>query len=107
MAKKLTIKSDDILNEVLNKLTPSWKDSFDKATIEKAQTAKSKSRNYMFGVIMNEKFIKLNKACAGFKAGDVVSISDIYEEESASNVAGLIIYRLANSGFKKPVVVEA
>lgn len=107
MAKKLTIKSDDVLNEVLNKLTPAWKDSFDKATIEKAQTAKSKSRNYMFGVIMNEKFIKLNKACASFKAGDIVSISDIYEEESASNIAGLIIYRLANSGFKKPVIVEA
>ena len=107
MAKKLTIKSDEVLNEVLSKLTPSWKESFDKATIEKAQIAKSKSRNYMFGVIMNEKFIKLSKAVAGFKVGDIVSISDIYEDESASNVVGLIIYRLANSGFKKPVIVEA
>ena len=107
MAKKLTIKSDEVLNEVLSKLTPSWKESFDKATIEKAQTAKSKSRNYMFGVIMNEKFIKLTKTVAGFKVGDIVSISDIYDEDSASNVVGLIIYRLANSGFKKPTIVVA
>lgn len=107
MAKKLTINSDEVLNQVLNKLTPAWKESFDKATIEKAQTPKSQSRNYMFGVIMNEKFIKLSKAYAGFKAGETVSISDIYEEESASNVAGLIIYRLANSGFKKPTIVKA
>ena len=107
MSKKLTVKSNEVLNEVLNKLTPSWKDSFDKATIEKAQVAKSSSRNYMFGVIMNEKFIKLNKPVAGFKAGDIVSISDIYEDESASNIVGLIIYRLANNGFKKPVIVEA
>lgn len=107
MAKKLTIKSDEVLNEVLSKLTPSWKESFDKATLEKAQVAKSSSRNYMFGILMNEKFIKLSKACASFKVGDIVSISDIYDDESASNVVGLIIYRLANSGFKKPVIVEA
>ena len=107
MAKKLTIKSNEVLNEVLNKLVPAWKDSFDKATLEKAQIAKSSSRNYMFGVLMNEKFIKLSKACASFKAGDIVSISDIYDDESASNIVGLIIYRLANSGFKKPVIVEA
>lgn len=107
MAKKLTIKSNEVLNEVLNKLVPSWKESFDKVTVEKAQVAKSSSRNYMFGVLMNEKFIKLSKASVGFKAGDIVSISDIYEDESASNIAGLIIYRLANSGFKKPVIVEA
>ena len=108
MAKKLTIKSDEVLNEVLSKLTPSWKESFDKATIEKAQTAKSKSRNYMFGNIMNNKFIKLSKPSAGFKAGDIVSIADIYDEESASNIAGLIIYRLGNSGLtKQPTIVEA
>ena len=107
MSKKLTIKSNEVLNEVLNKLVPAWKDSFDKSTLEKAQVAKSSSRNYMFGVLMNEKFIKLSKACAGFKAGDIVSISDIYDDESASNICGLIIYRLANSGFKKPVIVEA
>lgn len=107
MAKKLTIKSNEVLNEVLNKLVPSWKESFDRVTVEKAQVAKSSSRNYMFGVIMNEKFIKLTKTVAGFKVGDIVSISDIYEDESASNVVGLIIYRLANSGFKKPVIVEA
>ena len=107
MAKKLTIKSDEVLNAVLSKLTPSWKDSFDKATIEKAQVAKSSARNFMFGTIMNEKFIKLSKPVSGFKAGDVVSISDIYETDTASNIAGLIIYRLANSGFKKPVIVEA
>ena len=107
MAKKLTIKSNEVLNEVLSKLVPAWKESFDKVTVEKAQTAKSSSRNYMFGILMNEKFIKLTKSVAGFKAGDIVSISDIYEDESASNIVGLIIYRLANSGFKKPVIVEA
>ncbi len=105
---KLKIKSDDTLNAVLNKLTPSWVDVFPKATIEKAQVAKSSSRNYMFGNIMNNKFIKLSKASAGFKAGDIVSIADIYDEESASNIAGLIIYRLGNSGLsKQPTIVEA
>ena len=108
MAKKLTIKSDDTLSQVLSKLTPSWDQVFPKATIEKAQTPKSSSRNYMFGNIMNNKFIKLSKPSAGFKAGDIVSIADIYDEESASNIAGLIIYRLGNSGLtKQPTIVEA
>ena len=108
MAKKLTIKSEDTLNQVLSKLTPSWDQVFPKATIEKAQVAKSSSRNYMFGNIMNNKFIKLSKPSAGFKAGDIVSISDIYDDESASNIAGLIIFRLANSGLsKQPTLVEA
>ena len=108
MAKKLTIKSDEVLNQVLSKLTPSWDQVFPKATIEKAQTPKSSSRNYMFGNIMNNKFIKLSKPSAGFKAGDIVSISDIYDDESASNIAGLIIYRLGNSGLtKQPTIVEA
>ena len=108
MAKKLTIKDNEVLNTVLGKLTPSWEGVFPKATIEKAQVPKSSSRNYMFGNIMNAKFIKLSKASAGFKAGDIVSISDIYEEESASNIAGLIIFRLANSGLtKQPTIVEA
>ena len=105
---KLKIKSEDTLNQVLSKLTPSWDQVFPKATIEKAQVAKSSSRNYMFGNIMNNKFIKLSKASAGFKVGDIVSISDIYEDESASNIAGLIIFRLANSGLtKQPTIVEA
>ena len=108
MAKKLTIKSDDTLNAVLNKLTPSWEGVFTRDTVEKAQVAKSSSRNYMFGNILNAKFIKLSKATTGFKAGDIVSISDIYEEESAYNVTGLIIYRLGNSGLlKQPTIVEA
>lgn len=108
MAKLLTIKSDEVLNQVLTKLTPSWIDCFSASTIEKAQVAKSQSRNYMFGTIMNTKFIKLSKSASGFKAGDVVSISDLYEAESASNIAGLIIYRLGNSGMsKQPKIVEA
>ena len=108
MAKKLTIKSDEGLNQVLSKLTTSWEGVFPKATIEKAKVAKSSSRNFMFGNIMNAKFIKLSKVSGEFKAGDIVSISDIYEEESASNIAGLIIYRLGNSGIlKQPTVVEA
>lgn len=108
MAKKLTIKSDETLSTVLGKLTPSWDQVFPKATVEKAQVAKSSSRNYMFGNIMNAKFIKLSKASVGFKAGAIVSIADIYDEESASNIAGLIIYRLGNSGLtKQPTLVEA
>ena len=108
MAKKLTIKSDDTLNIVLGKLTPSWDGVFPKATVEKAQVPKSSSRNFMFGNIMNAKFIKLVKASGEFKAGDIVSISDIYDEETASNIAGLIIYRLGNSGLtKQPTLVEA
>jgi hypothetical protein len=105
---KLTIKSQDVLNEVLNKLTPSWVGCFDADTVTKAQTAKSHSRNYMFGNIMNAKFIRLSKACAGFKVGSVVSLSDIYVDESASNIASLIIYRLGHSGLtKQPTIVEA
>ena len=104
---KLILKETQI-NEVLNKLTPSWIDCFNADTIEKAQTAKSSSRNYMFGTLMNTKFIKLSKATCGFKAGQVVSITDIYEAQSASNIVGLIIYRLGNSGLvKQPTVVEA
>ena len=108
MAKKLTIKDNEVLNTVLGKLTSSWDQVFPKATIEKAQVAKSSSRNFMFGNIMNAKFIKLVKASGEFKAGDIVSIADIYDEESASNIAGLIIYRLGNSGLtKQPTIVEA
>lgn len=110
MAKKLTIKDKDneTLNTVLGKLAPSWEGVFPKATIEKAQVAKSSSRNYMFGNIMNNKFIKLSKPSGEFKAGDIVSIADIYDEKSASTIAGLIIYRLGNSGLtKQPTIVEA
>lgn len=105
---KLTIKNQDQLNEVLNKLAPSWKGCFSPTTIEQAQVSKSSSRNYMFGVIINKKFIKLSKACNGFKVGAVVALCDIYDDESASNIASLIIYRLGNSGLtKEPTVVEA
>lgn len=105
---KLTIKSEKALNEVLNKLVPAWKGCFSPATVEKAQEAKSSARNYMFGTIMNKKFIKLSKACNGFKAGTVVSLTDIYNNDSASNIASLMIYRLGNSGLtKEPNVVEA
>ena len=105
---KLTIKNADQLNEVISKLAPSWKGCFNQTTIEQAQVAKSSSRNYMFGVIMNKQFIKLSKPCNGFKVGAVVSLSDIYADESASNITSLIIYRLGNSGLtKEPTVVEA
>lgn len=105
---KLTIKNQDQLNEVLNKLAPSWKGCFSPTTIEQAQVSKSSSRNYMFGVIINKKFIKLSKACNGFKVGAVVALCDIYDDESASNIASLIIYRLGNSGLtKEPTIVEA
>ena len=105
---KLTIKNQDQLNEVLNKLAPAWKGCFSTSTIEQAQVPKSSSRNYMFGVIMNRKFIKLSKPCNGHKAGTVVALSDIYDDESASNIASLIIYRLGNSGLtKEPTIVEA
>ena len=105
---KLTIKSQDQLNEVLGKLAPSWKGCFSPSTIEQAQVSKSSSRNYMFGVIINKKFIKLSKACNGFKVGAVVALCDIYDDESASNIASLIIYRLGNSGLlKEPTIAEA
>ena len=105
---KLTNKNQDQLNEVLSKLTPAWKGCFSPATVEQAQVPKSSSRNYMFGVIINKKFIKLSKPCNGFKAGAVVALGDIYVDDSASNIASLIIYRLGNSGLtKEPTVVEA
>ena len=105
---KLTIKNQDQLNAILGKLAPSWKGCFSPNTIEQAQVSKSTSRNYMFGTIINKKFIKLSKACAGFKVGEVVALTDIYVDESASNIASLIIYRLGNSGLtKEPTIVEA
>jgi hypothetical protein len=104
---KLTIKSPEQTNEILSKLAPHWKGCFSTATIENAQVAKSSARNYMFGVIMNKAFIKLSKSCNGFKAGAVVSLPDIYADDSASNIASLIIYRLGNSGLTKdPTIAE-
>lgn len=107
MAKLLTVKESQV-NEVLNKLTPSWVGCFDLDTINKAQITKSSSRNFMFGTLMNTKFIKLSKACVGFKVSEVVALKDIYDVESASNIASLIIYRLGHSGLaKQPTIVEA
>ena len=104
---KLTLKQNQI-SEVLNKLTPSWADCVDQDTLQKAQVSQSSARKWLFGTIINAKFIKLNKAVDGFKAGSVVSISDIYDNESAQSLAGLIIYRLGHSGLmKQPTVVEA
>ena len=104
---KLSIKSQDQLNAILGKLAPSWKGCFSPATIEQAQVSKSSSRNYMFGVIINKKFIKLSKACNGHKVGEVVSLTDIYVDASASNIASLIIYRLGSSGIvKEPTIAE-
>ena len=105
--KKLTLKELQI-NEVLNKLTPAWTNCVDADTLHKAQEPKSSSRNWLFGTIINAKFIKLSKASCGFKIGTVVSIADLYEVESAQSLAGLIIYRLGHSGLiKSPVIVEA
>ena len=104
---KLTLK-DSQINEVLNKLTPSWVGCVDADTLAKAQVPQSSTRNWLFGTIINAKFIKLSKAVNNFKAGSVVSISDIYDNESAQSLAGLIIYRLGHSGLmKQPTVVEA
>lgn len=108
MTKKLTIKTDKTLNEVLNKLTPSWEHCVPQETLAKAQVPKSQARNWLFGTIINRKFIKLSKGSAGFKAGSVVSLADLYEPDTASNIAGLIIYRLGHSGLAcEPKVVEA
>lgn len=104
---KLKISTEKAMSTILDKVVPCWKESFNKTTIEKAQESGSQSRKYMFGVLMNEKFIKLNKASAGFKKGAIVSISDLYQEEYATNLCSLIIYRLGSSGFKKPIIMEA
>ena len=103
---KLNLKESQI-NEVLAKLTPSWNGCIREDDLEKAQTPKSSTRKWLFGVIINQKFIKLNKASCGFKKGEVVSISDIYNTESAQSLAGLIIYRLGHSGLtKSPAIAE-
>ena len=105
--KKLTLK-DNQLNEVLNKLTPAWNECIDADTLARAQEPKSSSRNWLFGTIINSKFIKLSKAVSGHKIGDIVAISDIYDVESAQSLTGLLIYRLGHSGLiKSPVIVEA
>ena len=105
---KLNIKNPDQLNKVLNKLVPSWANCFPTDTIAKAQVPKSSTRNYMFGTIINKKFIKLSKTTNGHKAGSIVALTDIYNEDSASNIASLIIYRLGHSGLmSEPTVVES
>lgn len=104
---KLTLK-DKQINEVLAKLTPAWQGCISQDTLHKAQTPKSSSRNWLFGTLMNRKFIKLSKATNGHKVGAVVAVSDIYDTESASNLVSLMIYRLANNGLSKdPTIVEA
>ena len=104
---KLTLKEAQI-NEVLNKLAPSWAGCVDADTLAKAQVAQSSTRNWLFGTIINAKFIKLSKTVDGHKAGTVVSIADIYNADSAQSLAGLIIYRLGHSGLtKQPTIVEA
>ena len=103
---KLNLKESQI-NEVLAKLTPSWEGCVNPEDLEKAQEAKSGTRNWLFGTIINAKFIRLNKSVCGFKKGEVVSISDIYNTESAQSLAGLIIYRLGHSGLtKSPAIAE-
>lgn len=103
---KLNLKESQI-NEVLNKLTPSWAGCVDANTLAKAQVPQSSTRNWLFGTIINAKFIKLSKTVDGQKAGTVVSIADIYNADSAQSLAGLIIYRLGHSGLaKQPTVVE-
>ena len=100
--------SDKSLNGVITKLAPSWEGCIPDKTIEDAQVAKSQARNWLFGTIINKKFIKLSKGCNGFKKDSIVSLTDIYDDESASSVAGLIIYRLGNSGLiKEPIIAEA
>ena len=100
--------NQDKLNAVLNRLAPAWVNCIDPETIAKAQVKQSPTRNWVFATIINKKFIKLRKACNGHKAGSVVALTDIYNEDSASNIAGLIIYRLGNSGLQhEPVIVEA
>jgi len=103
---KLNLKESQI-NEVLAKLTPSWTGCIREDDLEKAQVPKSSTRNWLFGTIINSKFIKLNKAVCGFQAGAIVSIADIYNVESAQSLAGLIIYRLGHSGLtKQPSIAE-
>ena len=103
---KLNLKESQI-NTVLNKLVPSWEGCVNPDDLEKAQIAKSSTRNWLFGTIINQKFIRLNKAVNGFKKGEVVSIADIYNNESAQSLAGLIIYRLGHSGLtRQPSVAE-
>lgn len=104
---RLTLKPEQI-NQVLTKLVPSWVGCFNKDDLVKAQESKSATRNWAFGTIINAKFIKLTKPVNGHKAGELVSIADIYNDDSAQSLAGLIIYRLGHSGLvKSPTIVEA
>ena len=106
MAKLLTL-TDKQINEVLTKLTPHWIGTLEPENLDKAQEAKSATRNWFFGMVINTKFIELNKASAGFKVGDIVSIADIFEPETAQSVAGLIIYRLKHNGLvKQPTIAR-
>ena len=103
---KLNLKESQI-NTVLNKLVPSWAGCIREDDLEKAQIPKSSTRKWLFGTIINQKFIKLNRAVNGFKKGTIVSIADIYNDESAQSLAGLIIYRLGHSGLtKSPAIAE-
>ena len=100
--------TDKTLNNIVTKLTPSWEGCISDKTIQDAQVSKSQARNWLFGTIINKKFIKLSKGCNGFKKDSIVALIDIYDDDSAASIAGLIIYRLGNSGLvKEPTIAEA
>ena len=106
MAKLLTL-TDKQISEVLTKLTPHWVGTLTQEELDKAQVAGSATRNWFFGTIINTKFIELSKASGGFKAGDIVSIADIFEVDTAQSIAGLIIYRLKHNGLlKQPTIAR-
>ena len=98
--------SEKNVSEVLNKLTPSFSECYDEEFIEKAQVKKSKARNALFGVIINAKFIVLKKDNE-LDEPTLYSIADIYDDSSSQDLAGLIIYRLNNSGvIKSPTILR-
>ena len=87
--------SKDNLNTVISKLQPSWSEVFDDTFLSKAQVPKSKERNNMFGILMNEKFIVLKKDRELANAPKY-AISDLYDQASSEDICGLLIYRLGH-----------
>lgn len=91
--KKIRLTNPDIINATLNKLTPMWQGCINPDVLTRAQVAKSPTRNALFGTIINRKFIVLKKD-ASLSNPPSYSLADIYDADSASNLAGLLIYRL-------------
>lgn len=93
MASKGSVMTKEIMDQIINVTTQSFRQSFDDDFIERAQTKKSKARNAMFAIIMNAKFIEHGKT--------LKSLAEMYPRD-ATNITSLVIWKLNTQPFRDP-----